>query len=237
MLWFTTWNPATRARWDFVRQVHAARPDWPVWLYYPARTAVIERVADLVSVRGVWATPQGIGPVHEREIRAHIRRLVTSVPRVRLLYLLDSILRPLPMEVRGYLEVSLTHRDHAGPRAFRVRDGAATAVGQLRHLERLCNAATLPGPKRLLDHLMLVFLTFKTLAFDVPLPRAAEQVGLSPKAVDRLRHGVLGAAAQWAELQPRAQFEFALMALAQACKAPQQAAEDIVERIVREHLA
>jgi len=230
-------EPGDESAVDFVKRVHAVRPDWPLWLYYPLRVSVIERVANVASLRGVWATQQGIGRLHEEELRVHLRRLVTSVPRVRLLYLLDSILDPLPAEVRQYLEAMLEHREHAGPRAFRVRNGAATLPGTLRHLEHLSHAATGLGPKRLLDRLVLVFLTFKTFLFDVPLLSAAEQAGLSPKTVDRLRHRALGPDARWAELEPRAQFEFALMALAMACKSRGATVQDVVERVVRERLA
>jgi hypothetical protein len=222
---------------EFVWKVQSARPDWPVWLYYPPRAAVIERVADVAALRGVWATQQGTGPLHEKEIRVHVRRLVTSVPRVRLLCLLDSVLRPLPAAVRQYLEAMLEHRDHAGPRAFRVRNGAANFPGTIRHLERLSRAATGLGPKRLLDRLMLVFLTFKTLVFDVPLLSAAEQAGLSSKTFDRLRHHALGPDARWAELEPRAQFEFALMALAKACRVPQHTAQEVMHKVALEYSA
>lgn len=219
---------------DVVRQVHAARRDWPVWLYYPPVAAVIERVAEVASLRGVWATPQAMGPLHEREIRANIRQLLASVPRVRLLYLLDSILRPLPGDVREYLEVSLAHRDYSAPWVFRVRDVAPSLRCGLRHLERVCQAATGMGPKRLLDRLMLVFLSFKVLAFEIPLRKAAEQAGLSSKAVDHLRHRAFGADARWAELQPDAQFELALIALAQACRVPENMAEEVLQRTIRQ---
>jgi hypothetical protein len=222
---------------DLVVQVHAARQDWPVWLYYVPRIEVIERLAELAHLRNIWATPQSIGPVQAAEIRAHSRRLLRSVPRIRLLRLLDSILQPLPAEVREFLEVSLARRDHAGPRAFRSRNGAASLPTTLRRLERVCCSATLPGPKRLLDNLMCVFLTFRTFAFDVPLSSAAEQAGLSSKALDDLRHRVLGAASGAAKADPRAQFELAVMALAKACNAPHWAAGELVDQIARDRVA
>jgi len=222
---------------DFVKDVSAVRPDWPIWLYHAPCAALMEQVADLACLRNVWASSQAGGPLHDAEVRMHVRRLLTSVPRVRLLHLLDSVLRPLPGEVRDFLEISLAQRDHAGPRAFRVRNGAANLPSKLRQLERLCHAASVPGPKRLLDHVMLVFATFKTVACDVPLPRAAGQAGLSLKALDDLRHRVLGPHTRWAELEPRARFEFALMALAKACDAPQQAAAEILRLVIHHHVA
>ncbi len=166
-----------------------------------------------------------------------MRRLLDSVPRVRLLHFLDGVLRSLPAEVREFLELSLERRDHGESSRFRIRNGAGGFKNMIRHLERACHAATLPGPKRLLDHLMLVFVTFKRFAFDVPLTGAVEQAGLSAKAFDRLRHRVLGADTQWAELEPRAQFEFALMALAETCSVPRETATEIVEQVAGKRLA
>jgi hypothetical protein len=151
-------------------------------------------------------------------------------------YLLDSVLSPLPVELRRYLEVSLEHRNHAAPRSFRVRNGVSS-LGKLRHLEQVCDAATGMGPKALLDRLVLLFLTFKTFAFDMPLGTAAEQAGLSPKAVDRLRYRILGAGIPWPKDQPRAQFALALMALAEACRVPQQVAQEVVEHVAQERRA
>lgn len=104
-------EPGDRSSADFVERVHAARPDWPVWLYYPSRVSVIERVTEVASLRGVWATPQQADPMHEAAIRAHVRRLLVSVPRVRLLRLMDSMLRPVPFAVRRFLELGLERRD------------------------------------------------------------------------------------------------------------------------------
>jgi hypothetical protein len=230
-------EPGDVAAVDFVRGVHAARPDWPLWLYYAPRAAVIEAVAQVASLRGVWATPQGTGPLHEMEIRVHARHLVTSVPHVRLLYLLDPVLRRLPAEARAFLAAGLVCGDGSEAKRGRIRNGAAGNQAKLRHLERLCVAATGVGPKRLLDHLLLVFLTFKALAFEVPLKRAAEPAGLSPKDLHRLRHRVLGTDGEAAALEPRAQFEFALMAMAMVCKAPRQAVREIVRQVVREQPA
>ncbi len=221
----------------FLRRVHAARPDWPIWLYHRRCVPVMEWVAEVGSLRSVWATAQLPGPEHETEIRVHVRRLLTSVPRVRLLHLLDSVLRPLPTEGRGFLEMGLERLDQGQAKRFRIRNGTAGNRGELRHLERVCLTATGLGPKRLFDRLLLVFLTFKTLAFDLPLDRAAEQVGLSSKDLDRLRCRVLGADADSAALEPRAQFEYALIALTRACKVPEQAARRIVQQVVRERLA
>ena len=230
-------EPGDRAAVEFVRQVHATRPDWPVWLYHTPRAAVIDAVAHVVSLPGVWATSQGMEPLPEQEIRMQVRRLVTSVPRVRLLYLLNSVLRPLPAEARQFLELALERSDGGDALRFKVRNGTTGNRGQLRHLERLCGRATGLGPKRLFDHLVLVFLAFKALASDVPLGRAAEQAGLSPKDLNRLGHRVLGADADVAALDPRAQFEYALVALAKVCKAPPAAAEDIVQQVVHERSA
>lgn len=230
-------EPGDTTAVDLVRRVHAARPDWPMWLYHAPRAAVIEGVGHVASLRGVWATSQGTGPLHEKELRMHARRLVTSVPRVRLLYLLDKILRPLPAEVREFLGVVLQRLDGGEAKRFRIRNGTAGNRGNLRHLERLCVTATGLGPKRLFDHLLLVLLTFKALAFDVPLEHPAEQARLSRKDLDRLRHRILGTDAESAALEPRAQFEYALMALTKVCKAPPGAAGEIVQQVVRERLA
>jgi len=166
-----------------------------------------------------------------------VRRLLTSVPRVRLLYLLDSVLRPLAVEAREFLEVGLERLDGGEAKRFRIRSGVAGRQGKLRHLERLCVTATGLGPKRLFDHLLLVFLTFKALAFDMPLDSAAEQAGLSRKDLDRLRRRILGLDADAASLEPRAQFEYAVIALTKVCKAPPEAAGEIVQQVVRERLA
>lgn len=222
---------------DVVSRVHAARPDWPIWLYYPPHPSVAKGVAEVASLRGVWATAQAAGPEHDAEIRMHLRRLVTSVPRLRVLHLLDSVLRQLPADVREFLKVGLDRLDGGGAQRFRVRNGTADDRGKLRRLERLCVKATGLGPKRLLDHLLLVFLAFKVLAFDVLLERAAEQAGLSPRDLDRLRRRVLGTDAHAAALDPRAQFEYALIALAKVCQAPSEAVGDIVHQVVREQLA
>ena len=230
-------EPGDRTGVDLVRQVHATRPEWPTWLYYAPRATLMDVVAEVLSLRGVWATSQGTGPVHEQEIRMHARHLVTSVPRVRLLSLLDSILRPLPREARQLLEMGLARLDGGVATRFRIRNGTTGNRGALRHLERLCVRATGLGPKGLLDHLVLVFLAFKALAFDVPLERAADQMGFSPKDLHRLGHRLLGADADAAALDPRAQFEYALVALAKVCKAPRAAAEDIVQQVVRERSA
>lgn len=138
---------------------------------------------------------------------------------------------------RVFLELALQRSDGGDASRFRVRNGTAGDRGTLRYLERVCRRATGLGPKRLFDHLLLVFLTFKALAFDVPLERAAEQASLSSKDLDRLRHRVLGSDADAAALGPRAQFEYALMALTKVCKAPPAAAEDIVQQVVRERSA
>ncbi len=230
-------EPGDASAVEFVIRVHAARPDWPVWLYYRPRPAVIERVAEVAALPGIWSASQGSGDRHEAEIRAHVRRLVTAVPRVRLLHLLDSVLRPVPVEVRQFLEVSLAHRVHTGPAAFRIRNGAANLSTNLRHLEKVCKSATDAGPKRLSDDLLLVFLTFKTLVFRVPLRTGAEHAGISSKDLDRLCRRVLGPDAEAAALEPRAQFEYALAALTKACRLPAEAADEIVQQVLREQVS
>ncbi len=219
-----------------IRRIHAARPDCPIWLYYAPRLAVIERVAEVTWLGGVGATPQLSSPLHDAEIRAHVRHMLAFVPQVCLLHVLDSVMRSLPAEVRRFLEFRLECSDQGGAQHVKNRGPMVLARSELRHLERVCHNATLPGPMRLLDHLILALVTFKSFAFEIPLPGAVQQAGLSPKAFRRLRFGVFGADAQWVELEPRAQFDFALTAFAKACNIPRHAAEEIVEQVTRERV-
>jgi hypothetical protein len=221
----------------FVKAVHSARSDWPVWLYYIPRAAQIEQVAEAASLRGVWATPQLGGLGQEGDLRVQVRRLLTSLPRARLLALLDSILRMLPAPVIAFLQASLQQVDSGGSTRVKVQDVTAGRPTTLRHLERICQATALPGPKQLLDHLLLLFFSYKALFYDVPLPRAAEHGGLGPSALRGLAHRAYGRDAQWAELEPRSRFDFALMALADVCNVPRCTAEEIVQKAAGERWA
>jgi hypothetical protein len=222
---------------DFVRQAHAARPAWPVWLYYVPRPAVIARVSEVATFRGVWATPQMTGPAEEADLRLHARRLMTSLPRTRLLAVLDPLLRALPRTVRTFLRSGLDPAGPGGTRRQKVRDVSAGLPHTQRHLERLCQDAGLLAPKKLLDRMTLVFLAFKGLLFNVPLEHAAQQAGPDPRALRALHHGVFGPDARWADLEPRAQFEFALMAFAEACRVSPATAEEIMQRAATERYA
>jgi hypothetical protein len=229
-------EPGGRSAVDLVHEVHAARPDLPIWLYFPRRPAVIEGVARVASWHGVWATPQGTGPLHDLEIRVHARCLVTSVPYVRLRTLLDPILRQVPAEMSDFLARGLRPTYWSEARRFKIRDGTAGDSATLRRLERVCVAATGSGPKRLFDHLLMVLLTFKALAFDAPLQRAAEQAGLSRKDLDRLRQRVLRTDGGSATVvDPRAQFAFAVMALADVCNAPRRAAHEVLRDVAGDY--
>lgn len=222
-------EPGDASAAELVRRARSARPDWPVWLYYAPRALVTERAAEVASLRSVWATPQGTDPRHEAEVHVHLRRLLNSVPRVRLLQILGPILRALPPEVQAFLQIGLER----GERRFTVRDGAGLDAGHLRRLERVCHAAEIRGPKHLVDCLLLTFLAYKTFAFEMPPSSAAVEAGVSPRALRGLRKRVLGVEAGWAALAPGSQFEFALMALADACNVPRWAAEEIVREAVR----
>jgi hypothetical protein len=59
-------------------------------------------------------------------------------------------------------------------------------------------------------------------------------VGLSRKEVDRFFVRALGSDFHWASLEPRAQFEFVLMALAATCHVGEREAEQTVQEVVRE---
>ena len=107
-------EPGDLSARDFVRTVHAARPDWPVWLYYGLRILIIERLAEVASLPRVWATPQLAHPAREAEIRVHVQSLVTSVPRFRLLRVLDPLLRTRPGEVRQFLETTFESAEQGG---------------------------------------------------------------------------------------------------------------------------
>jgi hypothetical protein len=222
---------------DFVRRVHGARPDWPVWLYYVPRPGVIGRVGDVVTLRGVWATPQMTGPAQDADAGLHARRLMTALPRTRLLGVLDPLLRSLPLPVRTFLESSLEPTDLSATSRHSVRDASAALPHTQRHLERLCQDAGLLAPKKLLDRMTLVFIAFQGLVFDVPLDQAAQHAGLEPRALRELHHRVLGSDARWAELAPQSQFDFALIALARACNVSPGVAEQIVQRAAEERRA
>lgn len=171
------------------------------------------------------------------EVRAHVRRLLASVPRLLLLRVLTDILRPLPPDVRHFLERSLERRDHYRSGRFRLLNDTPDQSAALRHLELLCKSRNDVGPKQLFDNLLLVFITFKSLVFQLPPGTAAAQVGISSKDLYRLRRRVLRANSSAASLEPRAQFEYALMALARACQAPEHSAEQVLQHLTREHLA
>lgn len=230
-------EPGDASAVAFVTQIHAARPDWPLWLYYPPRPAVIGRIAEVACLRGAWSTPQVTRLEHEAEVRVNVRHLLDSVSRVQVFRLLHGILRQIPAGVREMVGVNLDRRGDVEPQGTRTLVRTAGTRGQLRHLERLCLDAKLPGPKRLLDHLALLLIAFKTMVCDVPSLRAAQQAGLSPKAFGELRRRLLGPDASLATLEPRAQFEFALMALAKACHVPPQIAERIVKEAVQQCVA
>jgi hypothetical protein len=216
----------------FVRRVRAARPGWPIWLYYAPRPAVIERVAEVARLRGVWATAQGDTALHAAEVRVHLRTLVSFLPCAQLLAILDNVFGAGPMELRRFLEAALEALARGDATGSNVGGGAASILSSRRHLERTCKAANLPRPKRLPDHLTLLLIALTTFAFDVPLASAAEQVGLSPQNLRALCHRVLGDGTRWAMLDPSAQFEFALMALAKAYKAPQQALAGAADEVL-----
>ncbi len=222
---------------DLVHTVHDERPDWPMWIYYAPRAPVMDAVAQVASLRGVWATARAAALPVAAQVGIHVRRLLSSAPGARLLRLLRRVLEPLPTEVRVFLEASLEGTGRDAPARFKVGDGTAHVRSRLRHLERLCQAASLPRPKRLLDHVLFVSLAYETFVFDLPLARAGTHMGLSRKAIDGLRQRVLGPAARLARSQPRAQFEFAVMALAGVCRVPRRTADEVVERAVHERLA
>src|SRR3990172_6349819 len=98
-VWIWDMEPASPSSLELIRRVHMARPELPVWLYYSRRTAVIEPAAEAESLQNISATPQLRGPLQEIEIRAHLRRLLSSLPRIRLVRLVDRMLCSLPAEV------------------------------------------------------------------------------------------------------------------------------------------
>lgn len=226
-----------RSAVDFVRRVHAARPDWPVWLYYIPRAASTENVAEVASLRGVWATPQLAGLRAEYDLRVQARRMLALLPRARLLALLDNVLRGLPPAVRPLLETGLERVERNAGTRVKAREVAADMASTLRQAQRACQAAGLLSPKHLLDRLTLVFVAFKALMFDVPLPLAAQQVGLGPRAFRELQCRVFGRNARWARLDTRSQFDLALIALTAACRLPPTAAEEILQGGVMERYA
>jgi hypothetical protein len=218
----------------FVKMVHDARPDWPLLLYHAPRLALIERVVESALFEGVWSTPQVLGPAHDAELRIHIQRLLTSAPRLRPSKLLSDMFRTLPSDVRRFLESSLERSASADIGRPRVGEGVAGVRAQVRQLERACQQAMLPPPKRLLDHLLIVRLTFKSLLFGMPLAAVAEQAGLSHKALRELWRRALGTDARIARLDARAGFEIAFMALARACRVPQALAEKVAQKAASE---
>lgn len=222
---------------DLIRAVRHARPEWPIWIYYAPRPLLMDAAALVASFRGIWATARVTHPAGEAEIDVHVRRLLTSAPRARLLRLLKSVLEPLPREVGAFLQTSLEGTSHIAPVRVKAANGTPHPRSRLRHLERLCDAADLPGPKRLLDHVWFVLLTYVSFAFDIPLRRVAAQEGLSRKGLERLRRRLLGGGAHVARLQPDVQFELALMSLTKVCGTPPQSADDIVQEVLGERQA
>ena len=227
-------EPADLDAVAFVRHLHNTRPDWPVWIYYPPRGSFPERAAELGSLRWLCTTPQMAGALGERQIAAHVGALVAAVPRIQFVRILDGLLRPIPVEVKRFLTRSVEHLGGPYPRNTDLRQGIGESEADLRRLERICQGADLPGPKRMKDDATLAFLAFKTLAFGLPLLKAAQQVGLSRKEVDRLFVRALGQAFQWAPLEPRARFEFVIMALGATCHVGQREVEETVRQVVRE---
>lgn len=218
----------------FVRKLHTARPDWPLWIYYEPREPVIQRVADVAMLSGVWATAQVSHAAQDAEVRVHVQRLIDSAPPQRLLHYLDPLLRQLPAEVRGFFAAQLGRRNEATLAQAPARHAETETRSDQRRLERICQVTGLPAPSTLLDHLLFTYVAFSSVALNVPLGVAAEDAALSPKALRGLLRRAMGTDARWAALAPASLFEFAIVSFAKACSMPEQLAQDVVQQVALE---
>jgi len=227
-------EPGDGAAAEVVSGVRRLRPHLPIWLHYPPRPELTDLAARLALLPRVVATPQRSHAAEETEVRSYVAALLSDVPRVRLERLIKQLVGSVPPAVQNFVEASLDRLDRGGALAPKVQEVAADAGLSQRWLEKSCAAASLPHPKRLLDHLIFVYVGFMSWSGAVTPPAIGRHLGLLSKDLARIRRHVLGTSERWGGLRPVDQFALATIALGRACHMSAPVARDAVEEFLLE---
>lgn len=215
-----------------VRELRSIRPDVPVWLYYPARAGMAAVAAEAGSLSNVWVTPQAATESQEADVLANVRHLISLVSHVRLECLVKMLIGRPGRMVEAWVENALEQLYHPGPGTPKVKEASAATGISAHAAEDACRRAGLPGPKHLLLHLSLVYLTFMSWSLGISTTAVGRRSGLASKDLARLRNTILGRCEQWHKLPSRDQFVLSVMALADACKTPLPVIQRVIARYV-----
>lgn len=176
-----------------VGDIRRRAPRLPMLAYYPDTQAALDLVP-LVSELALVTCKMQMPDAREAErLRRLLAPLVKRYPVDQFRDLLRPVLVSVPAgPVRRFLDVAVS-RVAAGWLSPPGLDALAAAAGcSRRHLERCCAVARLPAPHRLLDRLVLLWVTWATAEHGIPERQAAGHLGLTRRDLTRLDARTVG---------------------------------------------
>lgn len=230
LIWdLAPWDPTAL---EVLHAVRGRHPGCPILLYAPPTTEAAALATEASGLVGVYAAVQlDIFSGEELRLRHCVRWLLDGVPATMLRWATRQVLSDAPAVKRRFLEAALDSlAAHAAVRV--TATDCATAAGvTLRCLQRACRSRGLPPPKRLLDLVVLLYVTLLAQWHGESAGAAARRVGLHRQDLRRLRRRVLPRRVRVARLGPAQEFNVAFLALARAFGVPRKRASQLVRAV------